>query len=355
MADAGIGKAPVADPPAASNSDGASPRVVSQRQLMQHDSVLGYKFLPGLKMRVMHEGGGYLVKINQEGFRCNNEVTARKAKARRVLVFGDSYTAGDGVSNRKRYSDVLERTLDDTEVLNFGLSGSGTDQQLLIHRQYCATVDHDAVVIGVMVENIQRNVLKERTWFDEAGEPLLVPKPWFELSDSGEPILMGVPVPQPHRPESGIRAADSGGAGRFPAIRGLVNLLGPKFKDLVQKITRYQPFPEYDSANSHAWRLMRAILEKWVGEVKAPAIVFVIPFYQHVEMTASYENIRRRFDEFAKSSGASVYHVIDDLWAHPAQVRRSFRFRTDCHLTPLAHKTIGESLARAVASVFGKS
>ena len=44
----------------------------------------------------------------------------------RVLVFGDSFTAGDGVSNGSRYSDVLETLLPPpTEVHNFGLPGSG--------------------------------------------------------------------------------------------------------------------------------------------------------------------------------------------------------------------------------------
>lgn len=340
---------------AAAGSDKARPRNGPHRQLMQHNPQLGYKFLPGLKMRVTHEGGGYLVKTNQEGYRCNNEVTPRRAKAKRVLVFGDSYTAGDGVSNGKRYSDVLERNLADTEVLNFGLSGTGTDQQLMIFRQYSGAVDHDAVVIGVLVENIQRIVLRERTWVGEDGEPLIVPKPWFEVSDSGALSLRGVPVPPPYKMKPETKSADAGGAGRFRALRGLVNRLGPDFKDAIQRVTRYQPFPEYDSADSPGWKLMRAILGQWIAEAKAPVIVCVIPFYQHIEKSASYKNIRRRFDEFSGSSGASVYHVIDDLWSHPPGVRRSFRFRTDCHLTPAGHKAIGESLARVLAPVLGIS
>jgi len=152
------------------------------RQLMQHDDILGYKFAPGLKVRIQHEGGGYLVKTNKAGFRCDNEVIAKKPKAHRVLVFGDSYTAGDGVSNGKRFSDVIEQTRDDTEVLNFGLSGSGTDQQYLIFRKYAEEIEYDAVVISVLVENIERNVAKSREWTDRSGESLCVSKPWFELS-----------------------------------------------------------------------------------------------------------------------------------------------------------------------------
>lgn len=325
----------------------------SHRQLMQHHPVFGYKFLPSLKMRVEHQGGGYLVKTNQEGFRCNNEVTAQKSKPHCVLVFGDSYTAGDGVSNGKRYSDVLENCLDETEVLNFGLSGSGTDQQFLVFQHYAKKVEHDAVVIGVLVENIQRIVLQERQWSDRDGQLLHVPKPWFELSPQYELTLKGVPVPLPYMPQlEELRAKPT--VGRFSGLRKLVNMLGPNFKELVQKLTRYQPLPEFNSPDTHGWKLMQAILEKWISESRAPVIVVVIPVYQYVEKSANYANIRRRFDEFAQSSGAKVYHAIDELWTYPAAVRRTFRFETDCHLTPLAHKVIGEWISIILAPVLGK-
>ena len=222
-------------------------------------------------------------------------------------------------------------------------------------RQYANKIEHDAVVIGVLVENIQRNVLKNREWSDGDGQPLIVPKPWFELSSAGELVLRGVPVPLPHKMGSGTEEANVGAVGRFSAIRKFVNLLGPDFKDMVQKLTRYQPYPEYNSADNDGWKLMQAILKRWIAESRSPVIVAVIPFYQYVEKTASYTNIRRRFDEFTASSGASVYHVIDELWAYPAEVRRSFRFRSDCHLTPLAHKVIGEALAKVLAPVLGRS
>jgi len=323
------------------------------RQLMQHDDILGYKFAPGLKVRIPHEGGGYLVKTNKEGFRCDNEVTVKTAKARRVMVFGDSYTAGDGVSNGKRYSDVIEQTLEDTEVLNFGLSGSGTDQQYLIFQKYAEKIEYDAVIISVLVENIERNVAKYREWTDRSGESLYVAKPWFELSSSGDLSLKGVPVPAPSKKGS-EEALDLGGADVLSKARKIVNKLGPGFKDKVQKLTRFQPLPDYESADSYGWRLMQAILTKWVSEVNVPVMIEVIPVYQYVEKTASYSDVRKRFDEFANATGVPVHHVVDDLWTHAADVRRSFRFQSDVHLTPLAHKTIGESMARFLAPLLGE-
>jgi lysophospholipase L1-like esterase len=323
------------------------------RQLMQYDEVFGYKFVPGLKVRIPHEGGGYLVKTNADGFRCNNEATTKKPRGRRILVFGDSFTAGDGVSNGKRYSDLLEQNLDDTEVLNFGLSGSGTDQQYLIYRQYADKLEYDAVIIAVLVENITRNVLTSREWSDRDGESICVPKPWFELSAAGELRLMGVPVPPPYKKEL-VEASQESRGTLLSGARKIVNRMGPEFKDKVQKITRFQPLPEYESAETHAWRLMQSILTKWVSELRVPAMIAVLPVYQYVEKTASYSNVRNRFDELAGICRVPIHHLVDDLWPYSADVRRSFRFETDVHMTPLAHQTVGEAMAKYLAPLLGK-
>ena len=75
---------------------------------------------------------------------------------------GLSFTAGDGVSNRHRFGDVLEKRLGNVEVLNFGLPGSGTDQQLLTFREYAKDLEYDLLLICPFVENIERIVATHR-------------------------------------------------------------------------------------------------------------------------------------------------------------------------------------------------
>ena len=106
------------------------------RQVFQYDPVFGYRFIPGLKARIPHGGGGYLVRVNDAGFRCRPRGGGEQPAGHvRVLLFGDSFTAGDGVSNTHRYGDVLEQLVPGLEVYNFGLSGTGTDQQYLVFRE----------------------------------------------------------------------------------------------------------------------------------------------------------------------------------------------------------------------------
>ena len=120
------------------------------RQLFQYHPVIGYQFIPGLKVRVPHESGGYLVQCNAQGFRAsqNFEVPGNK-DGLRILIFGDSFTAGDGVSNKYRYSDLLSLRLDvPVEVYNFGLSETGTDQQYLIYQEFAREIEADLIVVS---------------------------------------------------------------------------------------------------------------------------------------------------------------------------------------------------------------
>ena len=71
----------------------------------------------------------------------------------RILFFGDSNTAADGVSNNERFSELVGKHFN-AEVYNFALSGSGTDQQYLIWKEYGQNIEADLIIIGVLVENI---------------------------------------------------------------------------------------------------------------------------------------------------------------------------------------------------------
>ena len=96
------------------------------KQIFEYHPIIGYRFIPNLQTRIQHESGGYLIKTNSLGFRSETEFNSHKNKNhKRILLFGDSYTAAEGVSNKKRYSDVLMQMLPGTEIYNFGMPGTG--------------------------------------------------------------------------------------------------------------------------------------------------------------------------------------------------------------------------------------
>lgn len=323
------------------------------RPLLQHHPTLGYHFVPGLAARIDHEGGGYLFRTNGAGFRCRHEFVPRKQAGRfRILLFGDSYTAGDGVSDPARYGDVLETLLPGVEVYNLGLPGTGTDQHYLAWREVGRQLEHDLVVIATMVENIRRVTARYRPYRSARGEALLLAKPYFTLGEDGSPILHGVPVPREPVATGDLSAEETAAVdrgGRLEWLRVAVNRLGPSAKAIAQRLSRYQPLPGYDRPDHPDWRLLEAILRQWIGEIAAPVVIFPIPLYQYVEGTASPAAYQARFGSLADPPRVTVHDPLPDLLAYPEPQRRAFRFERDCHPTPRGHRALAESLARAVA------
>ena len=322
------------------------------RQLFEYHPVLGYRFVPNLKARVPHESGGYLVQANEAGFRSNRPFAReRTAGMRRVLLFGDSFTAGDGVSNGRRYADALESKVRALEVYNYGLSGTGTDQQFLAWREFGRDVAHDAVVIAVLVENVRRVMARYRRYHDAGGLERVYAKPYFTLD--GEALTLHhvpprkEPLDEHELPPEEREAVDRGG--RFALLRQVVTAVGAK--DVVQRLTRYQPVPDYDSAATPGWRLMRAILSQWVRASSRPVLVMPIPLYQHIEETSDAAPYQARFRELCADLGCALHDPLPDLLSYPLEQRRRFRFEKDVHPTPEGHEALAASLAPAVERV----
>jgi hypothetical protein len=322
------------------------------RDLYQYHPVLGYHFIPGLKARVDHEAGGYLVQVNDVGFRCAHSFQKRKTSDKfRVLLFGDSYTAGDGVSNKDRYGDLLEQKLEGLEVYNFGLSGSGTDQQYLSYREFARDIECDLVVIGVLVENIRRVAARYRLYQSHTSQFLLMPKPYFVLNGDGELVLQGVPVPKEPMPLDALPPAerihvDHGGSAYW--LRKMVGMLGSRVKEMAQSLTHHQPLPEYDKPTSSEWQLLKAILRRWAGEIGVKAVIMPIPTYHYIEESSSAEGYQARFSELDLGDDVIVHDPLGDFRRFPKAERRRFRFERDPHPTAAWHRVLADSLAGVI-------
>jgi len=325
-------------------------------QLFQYHPVIGYTFIPNLKIRIEHEGGGYLIRTNAAGFRSEHEFAKAKTAGKfRILLFGDSFTAGDAVSNKNRFGDVLEVLFPDVEIYNFGLPGTGTDQHYLVWREIAKDYQCDLVIIAAQVENIRRVVARFRPSTKATGEEVLLAKPYFELRNEILE-LKGVPVPidgisHDELPESDRSFVDEGGRLRW--LRTLVKRIG--VKDIAQRVSGYQPLPEYDDANGYEWILMKTILNKWTDEIAEPVIIMPIPLYQYVEETASPDGYRARFAEIAGWDGVTLHDPLADYYTVAKSERRSFRFQTDMHPTSAHHRLLAESLEKVVRPFVARS
>ncbi len=323
------------------------------RDHFRYHPVIGHTFAPGLRTRAPHEGGGYLLCANAMGLRSDREYTAEKAPGTyRVLLFGDSFTVGDGVSNAKRDGDVLEAGTPGLEVYNFGISGSGTDQQYLAYRELARGIEHDLVVVAIWVENIARIVASTMKFAapTETGYRLFA-RPYFTREDDGSLALRQVPVPADPIDPASLAAGDApypSGAPSRGRLRDLVYRLGPRASRLARRVTGAYPDWQYQRADEPSWLLMRAILERWAAESSAPLLVVPLLLAQHMDEVASPSGYRARFAELERPPALAVHDPLPDLLRYPRATRRGFRFPVDVHPTAAGHRALADSLAPAI-------
>jgi len=256
----------------------------------QPDRVTGWAHIPGAHGWYTGEGRGY-VRINSAGWRGPERPITKPSGVTRIAVLGDSYTEATQVEEDSAFPALLERRLNDSlpghfEVLNFGVSGFGTGQELLTLQHYAFAYAPDAVVLAFMTGNdISDN------------SPTLKPYkdfPYFTLTD-GRLVLDTSFLASP-RYRASIRWPAR--AVRFAVVHcRLAQLVGRALQSVEaaralrmaepqlaahrelprELIAQWQMYldPPPDTAWDHAWSVTEALLARINAECRARHI----PFY----------------------------------------------------------------------------
>ena len=124
------------------------------------DARRGYALKPGVEGWYRKEGEAY-VRINSAGLRDREHNKAKPPNTLRIAVLGDSYTEALQVPFEKSFCAVIERKLhecpatwgSEIEVINFGVSGYGTAQELITLREYVWQYSPDIVLLAVTTNN----------------------------------------------------------------------------------------------------------------------------------------------------------------------------------------------------------
>lgn len=328
------------------------------RMVLQYHEIFGQWYVPEIRVYFPHERGYFIIQTNSYGMRSSRPYEKQPPPGwRRILLFGDSFTDGYGVSNRERFSDLLENTLGQTEVLNFGLSGSGTDQQVLIFENLGGDFGGDVVLFCPQVENIRRVALKYWPSIDgTTGRTILAPKPYFSLED-GNLVLRHVPVPRerPFAEEAGPEVKEGAGHSnsrpKAGCVRRLVRKLLPDRLVSFLRGSGSQPFTQYNSPNSPEWRLTEALLTRVVEKAGSRRVVLApLPLYPYIER-AIYPNYLERYRAFAlEHPQVLLVDVLPYFKALSASERRRCRYRNDPHYTPFAHSVVARALKEQLES-----
>jgi hypothetical protein len=151
----------------------------------RYDPIKGWALKPNIS-NMIHFGNNIL-SSNSKGIRGKIEYAyARNKDKLRILILGDSFTFGQGVSDNETYPYYLQQILPDTEVINLGVHGYGHDQMLIYLKEEGIKYKPDIIILGYIAMDADRNML---TFRDYA-------KPKFELA-AGKLKLSNFPVSSP--------------------------------------------------------------------------------------------------------------------------------------------------------------
>src|SRR5262245_3154873 len=124
------------------------------------DPLFGWSLRPGASAWEADEGVAWS-KINSLGFRDLERTVNKPQGVYRVAVLGDSLTEARQVDMDKMYTSLTEKELNrghccgegGVEVLNFGVPGYGTCQELLLLRERVWKFSPDMIVLQVYTGN----------------------------------------------------------------------------------------------------------------------------------------------------------------------------------------------------------
>ena len=132
------------------------------------DTRRGYSLRPNMEGWYRKEGEAY-VRINSLGLRDREHAIQKPPNTFRIAVLGDSFVEALQVPYEQSFCSIVEQQLRscpavagrDVEVLNFGVSGYGTAQELITLRDEVWQYSPDLVVLAVTTNNDISDNLRE--------------------------------------------------------------------------------------------------------------------------------------------------------------------------------------------------
>ena len=124
------------------------------------DYYRGFALRPGIEGHYQREGESY-VRINSDGQRDREHAKPKPPDTVRIAVLGDSFAEAMHVPMEQTFWSLMERKLEachafagkQVEVMNFGVSGYGTAQELMTLRQKVWDYSPDVVVLTFTTYN----------------------------------------------------------------------------------------------------------------------------------------------------------------------------------------------------------
>ncbi len=307
--------------------------------MYEYDSQLGWTNTANYKREVWEYDGkktaqktGY-IQINSQHIRSDQEYSLEPPHNKtRLLLVGDSYSFGVEVANHRIFSDILNKQyLQNSEVLNLAVPGTGTDQQVLMWELYGKKYRPHVVILGFYVRDFTRNLVTFKGYS----------KPRFVLNDDGEGKLINYPVPSPQE------IYDEYFKGQKKIYSGyysyLTNFLFTRpYEKILKRRTR----------NAPGWKILSYLMDRFTKAVKetgASPLWLILPSRDSLEDVGDYDGIVAMSEARAKNLSlpfldlTAPFRKYHKESPHPPIYRPE---KVGGHLSHTGHELVAKVLAQ---------
>ncbi len=289
---------------------------------LQYDPLLGWSHRPGQQTRFVQREFSVDVEINALGMR-DTEYAEERGARRRMLVIGDSFAWGFGVEHSERFTEILETSHYDWEIMNASVNGYGTDQELLYLRDRGFRLQPDVILMLLHANDFENNASAEQYWYN---------KPRFTL-DGDSLVLRNVPVPSATWRQL-MKRHLIGRTYIGEALRKLRrSFLSQRAEEIVMRATSVEAQENLRLTSALVERVARVCKEAGVRLVLASA-----PMPEQ-KIAAATEAARR----------AGVDYLPLDSALSSAEARVTFDH--DEHWTPFGHEVAATAIGQFLVSI----
>jgi lysophospholipase L1-like esterase len=379
---------------------GAPAEQLGHHQLfMEYDPLLGWRKIPHVTGR--HVTSEYAISewMNSKGIRGPEYPYQKRRGAYRILILGDSFAEGYTVEFSELFSEVLQDALNQDqsarhyEVINMGVGGYSTDQELLWFQTEGKKYTPDLTILMFYDNDV---------WYNNQANYPRGHKPLFHMRDDGSLRLTNVPVPRPEPPNNPHPSANdvwknpatamvdwiasTSSLYQFiakriedtPSLHHLLMKSGlmkapARVSDENQTIAIPDEFRVYErhenSEVSQAWRLTEALLAKLKEEttlIGSQLLIFYIPKRANVyleewqRMKTRYgigdadwtlEQVRNRLIEICRRQSLDCIDPVAAFREEAGKLQvmgKRLYFTHDGHWTAAGHKFAAEMLGHYI-------
>lgn len=332
------------------------------------DPVIGRRYLRDFDgwRHVPERGGRVHLRFNRDGMRGPDRRREPVEGVRRVAVVGDSMVVSVATDEEDTFPSVLERELPGGplrwEVLNFGVSGSSTGQELVLYRELASSYRPDVVVLAFCNWNDLGDNSRELT-----GGPRI----YHELDGEGRLVQL------PFAPRRAVASLWLNRHSRFyawqkQALQGLRERGRESARGLQRGEWIFCVDPPPPAVR--AWAVTDALLRRFRAEVEADGarfLVVALPSAEQVydEAWAALvaragpwsdridpDEPERRLAELCRAAGIELLTLTERFRAavpgrSAAAVGELLHYRGRGHLTPRGHRIVALALEERLADV----